>query len=168
MSISTHAASVEIFDHMLGALVKCIAKAKAHCEAKKIEPDALTSARLYPDMFPFWRQVCLASDFAKGPVARLAGVDVPAWEDKERTFDELTQRLEKTREFIKGVAKEKFADAAARDVTVKIGGQDMTMSGEVYLLRMATPNFYFHMTTAYDILRHAGVELGKRDFLGRT
>jgi hypothetical protein len=168
MSLSMHAASVETFDHMLRALIHVIAKAKAHCEAKKIDPEALTQARLFPDMFPFWRQACLASDFAKGAVSRLAGVEVPSWEDKERNFDELTQRIEKTRDYIKTFSPEKLADAAARSITLKIGGQDMTMTGDVYLLRMAVPNFFFHVTTAYDILRHNGVEVGKRDYMGRT
>lgn len=168
MSELMHSFSVVTFDNGLRALAHVIGKAKAHCEAKKIDPEALTSARLFPDMFPFWRQVCLASDFAKGPVARLAGVEVPSWEDKERSFDELLARIEKTREFLKGFGPDKLAGAAARTVTIKIGGQDMSMSGEQYLLGFATPNFYFHLTTAYDILRHNGVEIGKRDFMGRT
>ncbi|MET0605466.1 MAG: DUF1993 domain-containing protein [Beijerinckiaceae bacterium] len=168
MSLSMHAASVQTFDTMLRALGNVIAKAKAQCEAKKIDPEAMTGARLYPDMFPFWRQVCLASDFAKGAASRLAGVETPSYEDKERNFEELTQRIEKTREFIKSIAADKFADASKRPITLKIGGQDVTMSGDAYLLNVATPNFYFHVTTAYDILRHNGVEVGKRDFLGRT
>jgi hypothetical protein len=168
MSLSMHSASVGVFDNMLRALALIIAKAKAHCDARKIEPEALTMARLTPDMFPFWRQVCLASDFAKGPVARLAGVEVPSWADTERSFDELAQRLEKTREYIKTFGPEKLAGAEDRTITIKIGGQEMSIPGAQYLLAFATPNFYFHVTAAYAILRHNGVEIGKRDFMGRA
>ncbi|WP_342362108.1 DUF1993 domain-containing protein [Terrarubrum flagellatum] len=168
MSLTMHSASVTTFDNMLRALIHVINKAKAHCEAKKINPEALTTARLFPDMFPFWHQCCLVSDFAKGAVSRLAGVEVPSWADDQRTFDELIARLEKTRDYIKGFGPEKLEGADAKPITLKIGGQDMTITGEQYLLNMATPNFYFHVTTAYNILRKGGVEVGKRDFLGRA
>lgn len=168
MSQLMHSFSVATYENGLRALIKIIAKAKAHCEAKKIEPEALTNARLYPDMFPFWRQICILSDQAKGATSRLAGVEVPAWEDTERTFDELTARLEKTRDYIKGFGPEKFAGSDTRTITLKIGGQDVSMPGEQYLFTNSLPNFYFHLTTAYNILREGGVEVGKRDFLGRT
>lgn len=167
MAILMHSFSVGAYEAGLKALIHVIGKAKAHCEARKIDPEALTSARLYPDMFPFWRQICLATDFTKGPVARLAGVEVPAWEDKERTFDELLARLEKARAYLKEFGPDRLAGSESRQITIKMGGQDTTMTGEQYLAGFANPNFYFHVTTAYDILRHNGVEIGKRDFFGR-
>ena len=158
--------SVPVFTQFLNALSAILKKAEAFCEAKKIEPDALLTARLFPDMFPLRRQVQLACDFAKGAGARLAGIPVPSFPDEEKTFAELQARIAKTLDFLGTLKKEQFADAASRTVTLKIGGQDMNFPGATYLSHFALGNFYFHLTTAYDILRHNGLEIGKRDFMG--
>jgi hypothetical protein len=160
--------SVPVLDNFLNALSAILKKAEAHCEAKKIEPEALLKARLYPDMFHFTRQVQLVTDFAKGMSARLAGIPVPSYLDEEKTFAELQARLAKTRDFLASLKKGQFAGAAERPVTIKVGGQDMSFTGTAYLSGFAMPNFFFHLTTAYDILRHNGVELGKRDYMGRS
>jgi hypothetical protein len=161
-------ASVPVFSHHLNAVAKILKKAETYCEAKKIEPNALLQARLFPDMFPLTRQVQIACDFAKGAAARLAGADVPSYSDDEKTFADLQARIAKTVEFIATMKPEKFSDAATRSVTLKIAGQDMSFKGTEYLWRVVLPNFYFHLTTAYGILRHNGLELGKGDFMGRT
>jgi hypothetical protein len=161
-------ASVPVLQHFLGALSAVLKKAEDHAAAKKIDPNVLLQARLYPDMFPLTRQVQIACDFAKGASARLAGAEVPAYPDEEKTFADLQARIAKTLDFIATMKKEKFADAATRTVSLKIGGQDMSFNGAHYLSYVVLPNFYFHLTTAYDILRHNGLDLGKRDFLGRT
>jgi hypothetical protein len=158
--------SVPVLTHFLNNLSNLLKKAEAYCEAKKIDPDALLQARLYPDMFPLARQVMLVTDFAKGMSARLAGVEVPSYPDVEKTFEELQARIAKTVAFINSLDKAKFADAAGRAVTLKIRGQEMSFKGAEYFSRFALPNFYFHVTTAYDILRHNGLEIGKRDFMG--
>ena len=159
--------SVTVFDNFLKGLAAIVKKAEAYCEAKKIEPDALLKARLYPDMFHFTRQVQLVTDFAKGTGARLAGIAVPSFPDEEKTFAELQARIARTRDFLATLKKQQFAGAAERPITIKVGGQDMTFAGAAYLSGYAMPNFFFHLTTAYNILRHNGVELGKRDFMGR-
>jgi uncharacterized protein len=161
-------ASVGTIIHFLGGMGRFLKKAEAHAEAKKIDPRALLDARLYPDMFPMIRQVQITTDHAKGAGARLAGIAVPSFEDTEKTFDELQERIAKTIAFLGTLKKEQFADAANRQVTLKIGGRDMSFSGAEYLSRVVLPNVFFHMTTAYAILRHNGVELGKFDFMGRT
>ena len=158
--------SIPVFTQFLKALSAILKKAEAYCEAKKIDSDALLTARLFPDMFPLRRQVQLACDFAKGAGARLAGIPVPSFPDEEKTFAELQARIAKTLDFLHTLKKEQFADAAARTVTLKIGGQDMSFPGATYLRHFALANFYFHLTTAYDILRHNGLEIGKRDFMG--
>jgi hypothetical protein len=160
--------SIPVFTQFLNALAAILRKAEAHCEAKKIDPEALLAARLFPDMFPLRRQVQLACDFAKGAGARLAGIPVPSFADEEKTFAELAARIAKTLDFLRTLKKEQFADAATRTVTLKIGGQDMSFPGATYLNHFALGNFYFHLTTAYDILRHNGLEIGKRDFMGST
>jgi len=160
--------TVPVLTHFLNSMAKLLKKAEAYCEAKKIDPDALLQARLFPDMFPLARQVMLVTDFAKGISARLAGAEIPSYPDEEKTFGELQERLAKTSAFINSLDMAKFADAASRQVTLKVGGQDMTFSGADYLARFALPNFYFHLTTAYDILRHNGLEVGKRDYMGRS
>lgn len=151
----------------LTALSKILSKAEAHCEARKIDKAVMLSQRLFPDMFNLTKQVQLASDFAKGPGARLAGMAVPSFADTETTFEELQARLAKTQEFLKSVPQEAYADAAQRVVTIKVGGQERNFSGADYFYGQALPNFYFHLATAYNILRHNGVELGKADFMGR-
>ena len=159
-------ASAPRFVNMLNNLSALLDKAQAHAEARKIDPAALTAFRLYPDMFPLTRQVQIACDAAKGAVARLAGVDIPKHEDTEQTFADLKTRIAKTVEFIQSVPAAQIDGSEARDVTIKLRGQDTTVKGAAYLLGFAWPNFYFHVTTAYNILRHNGVEVGKRDFLG--
>lgn len=160
--------SVPVLDNFLKALSAIVKKAEAHCEAKKIDPEALLKARLFPDMYHFTRQVQLVTDFAKGTGARLAGMPVPSFADEEKTFAELQARIARTREFLATLKKEQFTGAAARTITIKVGGQDMSFTGAVYLSNFAMPNFYFHLATAYNILRHNGVELGKRDYMGRS
>ena len=160
--------SIVPLSHALQSLSKILKKGEAHCEARKIEPGVLLTARHFPDMLPLIRQVLIASDHAKGCGARLAGIAVPSYPDEEKTFAELQARIAKTLDFIGSLKREQFADAAARPVTIKIGGKDTEMTGAAYMSSAVLPNFYFHMTTAYNILRHNGVELGKGDFLGRT
>jgi hypothetical protein len=160
--------SIPYLTHHLRAFSAILKKAEAHCEARKIDPNALLTARLFPDMLPFIPQVLIACDFAKGCGARLAGVAVPSYPDEEKTFADLQARIAKTLEFIGGLKKEQFADAATRTVAIKVGGKDMTFAGAAYFSGVVLPNFYFHLTTAYNILRHNGLELGKNDFLGRN
>jgi hypothetical protein len=166
MAISMHQASVPRFAHMLTSLSAMLDKAAAHCEAKKIEPAALTGFRLYPDMLPFTRQVQIACDSAKGAAARLAGVELPKHEDTEQSFAELKARIAKTLDFIQSLKPAQIDGSEAREVVIKLRGQDTKFQGQQYLQNFAWPNFYFHVTTAYNILRHNGVELGKRDFIG--
>ena len=166
MKLSMYQASTVRFAAMLRNLSAILDKAGAHAAARKIEPAALTGFRLYPDMLPFTRQVQIACDSAKGAVARLAGVEVPKHEDSEQTFAELQSRIAKTLDFIESVPAAKLEGADERELTIRQRGQDVRMSGLQYLLAVAQPNFYFHVTTAYNILRHNGVELGKKDFIG--
>ena len=166
MQISMYQASAPRFANLLRNLSALLDKAQAHCDAKKIDPLALTSFRLYPDMFPLTRQVQIACDTAKGAVARLAGVEIPKHEDTEQTFAELRARIAKTLDFIESVPKAKYEGSEDREVVMKLRGEDAKFRGGQYLFNHAYPNFYFHLTTAYAILRHNGVELGKRDFLG--
>ena len=154
--------------HHLKALSAILSKAETHCEVRKIDPNALLTARLFPDMLPFIRQVLIACDFVKGCGARLAGLPVPSFPDEEKTFAELQARIAKTLDFIGGLKREQFADAATRTVTVKVAGKDTEFTGAVYFSSFVVPNFYFHMATAYNILRHNGLEIGKGDFLGRN
>ena len=165
MSISMYRASVPIFLQILPCMSAVLDKAVAHAAAKKIEPQVLLEARLFPDMFSFTRQVQLASDFAKGACARLAGVDPPKYPDTETTFDELKARVAKTIAFIKEFKPSQIDGSEERDISLQMGGQTRTFKGENYLTSVALPNFFFHATTAYAILRHNGVELGKQDFL---
>ncbi len=160
-------ATVPVLSHFVKGLQAILKKAEAHCVAKKIEPEVLLTARLFPDMFSFTRQVQLVTDFAKGPASRLAGVAVPSYADDEKTFDELQARLQKTIDYLATLKPEQFADAATRTITIKVGGNDMSFSGAEYFMSYALPNFHFHLTTAYNILRHNGIELGKGDFMGR-
>jgi hypothetical protein len=159
-------ASAPRFANTLKNLAAILDKAQAYAEMRKIDPLVLTSARLYPDMFALARQVQIACDTAKGAVARLAGVEVPKHEDSEKTFAELKARIAKTLEFIAGVKPAQVDGSEEREIVLKLQGNDVKFKGLQYLLGFAWPNFYFHATTAYDILRHNGVELGKRDFIG--
>jgi len=166
MTLSMYQASAPRFANTLKNLSAILDKAQAHCEAKKIDPLALTSARLFPDMFPFARQIWIATDTAKGAVSRLAGVEIPKYDDVEQTFPELKARIAKTVDYVMSVPAAKIDGSAERDISMKIGGKDTVIKGAPYLLGHAYPNFYFHCATAYNILRHNGIEVGKRDFLG--
>jgi len=166
MPITMHQASAPRFMNILKNLSGILDKAQAHAEAKKIDPKVLTSYRLFPDMFPMARQVQVACDTAKGACARLAGVEIPKHEDTEQTFAELKERIAKTIEFIGTLKPAQIDGTEDKEIVLKLGGQDRTFKGMQYLLGHAHPNFHFHVTTAYNILRHAGVEIGKRDFIG--
>jgi uncharacterized protein len=166
MTLSMYQASVPVFLRTLAALSGILDKAAAHAAQRKIEPSVLLNARLFPDMFAFLRQVQLAADFAKGAGARLAGIDVPKFADTESAFDELKTRIAKTADFLKTLTPAQIDGSENRDITIPIGGQPQSFKGQPYLLHFALPNFFFHATTAYDILRHCGVEVGKRDFIG--
>jgi hypothetical protein len=159
--------SVPVFIQFLTALSGILKKAEAHCAAKKIDPAVMLSQRLYPDMFPLTRQIQIAADAAKGAGARLAGVEVPSFPDDEKTFDELHARIAKTIAFLKSLDAKSFDGAEGRNVVIKVRGQDMTFKGGDYLRTWALPNFFFHLTTAYNILRHNGLEIGKPDYLAR-
>ncbi|HZV63329.1 MAG TPA: DUF1993 domain-containing protein [Telluria sp.] len=166
MTFSMYAASVPVFKQILSSLSALLDKAEAHATEKKIEPAALLQARLFPDMFPLARQLQIAADFAKGASARLAGVEVPRYDDTETTFAELRARIATTLAFIGGLPQDAFEASAQRDITTSSGANAKQFKGQVYLLHYALPHFYFHATTAYDILRHNGVEIGKKDFIG--
>jgi hypothetical protein len=167
MPLTMYRASVPAFIRTLVALSQILDKAAAHCAAKKIDPAALLDARLFPDMFPLARQVQLTCDFAKNTVARLAGLEPVKFADDEKTFADLKDRIERAIEIVQGIRPEQIDGSEEKEITFPVAGQPTTLKGEVYLFASALPNFYFHATTAYDILRHNGVELGKRDFLGR-
>ena len=165
MTLSMYQASVPVFAQGLRGLRGVLAKAAAHAEARKIDPAALLQARLYPDMFPLTRQVQIAADFAKGPVARLAGIEPPAWPDDEASFEALQARVDRSLSYIADFNAAQIDGSEDRDITLVRRGETFHVRGQAYLLEQALPNFYFHVTTAYAILRHNGVELGKRDFL---
>jgi hypothetical protein len=167
MPVSMYAIAVPAFQKHLAALDAIIDKAEAYAAAKKIDPSVLLSARLYPDMFNVTRQVQGAADFAKATSARLAGVPVPSFPDTETTIAELKQRIAKTLEFLGTLKPTQMEGSEEKQFTIKVGPNEMTFSGQDYLLNFAIPNFYFHCTTAYDILRHNGLEIGKRDFMRR-
>ena len=165
--MSFHDATVPAFLQILGSLAGLLTKAEAHCKAKNIQPEVLLSARLYPDMYPLTRQIQTASDFAAKTCARLTGSEVPSVPDTEKTFEELQQRIAKTVDYVKAFKPAQFEGAEAKDITFPSGpGKTTTLKGQQYLSNFALPNFYFHAATAHGILRHNGVEIGKRDFLG--
>lgn len=166
MPITMHSASVPMFVRMLGNLVKFIEKAEAHAQAKKFDPAVYLTARLAPDMLPFTRQVQIACDTAKFCMARLGGVEAPKHEDNEASLGDLKARIAKTLAFIQSVPADQIVGTEDKDIHVPRRDGVMVMKGEAYLKHFATPNFYFHVTTAYALLRHYGVELGKADFLG--
>lgn len=166
MSLSMYQASVPVFVRMLENLAAILKKAEAHAEARKIDPAVLITDRLAPDMFPLARQVQIATDGAKGGVARLAGVEPPSYADTETTFAELQERIAKTIAFLKSMPAEQIDGSEERTITLKLRGADVNFQGQSYLLNFVLPNFYFHLMTAYLILRHDGVELGKMDYLG--
>ncbi|MDB5453100.1 MAG: hypothetical protein JWO33_1678 [Caulobacteraceae bacterium] len=166
MPLSMYQASAPVFTQGLKGLAIALDKAAAYVEERKIEPSALLQDRLYPDMLPFTRQVQIATDFAKGAVARLAGVEPAAYEDGETTFAELKARVEATIAYLAGFSADQIDGSEGRTITLMRRGEATTVEGQPYLLEQAMPNFYFHITTAYGILRHNGVEIGKRNFLG--
>ena len=167
MSASLHTTSIPVFTQMLGGLKEVLAKAEAHATAKKIEPDALLQARLFPDMFGLLRQVQVATDFAKSVSARLAAVDVPKFDDSELTFSDLQARIDKVLAFIGGLDVAAFDGADTREIVTQAGTpKEKRFSGSSYLLNYGLPHFFFHTTTAYAILRHNGVEIGKKDYIG--
>jgi hypothetical protein len=159
-------ASAPRFVNMLNNLSAILDKAQAHVDAKKIDPVALTNYRLFPDMLPMTRQVQIACDAAKAAVARLAGIESPKHEDTEQTLTELKARIAKTIEFIKSIKPAQIDGSEDKDITLKFGTTEMRFKGMQYLLGFSLPHFYFHVTTAYDILRHNGVEIGKMDYIG--
>jgi hypothetical protein len=164
MSMST--ASIPVFEIGLNALSALLDKAEAYAEAKSIDPTVFLNARLFPDMFALIRQVQSACDQAKNGGARLAGIDPPSYEDNEKTIAELKARIAKTVAFVKTLDAKKIDESTAHEVTFPLGPNKGHMKGADYLNHFVLPNFYFHVTTAYDILRHSGVEIGKRDFIG--
>ncbi|MGF1534932.1 MAG: DUF1993 family protein [Elainellaceae cyanobacterium] len=168
MTISMHQASVPLITRALTSLIETLKKGEAYAQAKGIDPAVLVNSRLYPDMFPLARQVQIASDVANRGMARLADLEVPSMEDTETTFPELVNRLQKTIDYLEGLSADQIDGTEEKDITVPIGGdKTMTLQGWPFLSYFVLPNLYFHVTTAYDILRHNGVEVGKRDFLGR-
>lgn len=166
--MSLHAACVPVFVQYLDALAAVLRKAEEHAAAKKIAPEVMLGLRLAPDMFPLTRQVQVACDFAKNTSGRLAGAEIPKMPDDEKSFAGLHERIAKTKAYVEGLPSGSFADAATRAVTFPIAGKPFSMNGAEYLANFALPNFFFHMTAAYAILRANGVDLGKRDFLGNV
>jgi hypothetical protein len=167
MPLSMHDASVPVFRQMLTSLAEVLRIAQAHAGERKIEPDALLQMRLYPDMFPLVRQVQIACDFAKGVSARLAGAEMPSFEDTERTFDELQARIARTREFIDGLDAGAFDGSEGREIVLRPGTpKERRLDGRTYLVHYGLPQFFFHVTAAYALLRHGGVAIGKRDYMG--
>jgi len=166
MTISMYQASAPRFANILTNLSAILDKGQAHAEARKIDPAVLLGCRLFPDMFPLTRQVQIASDTAKGAVARLVGVEIPKYEDNEQTFVELKARIAKTIDYVRAFKPAQIDGSEDREIVLKLGGREVRFTGMQYLLGHATPNFYFHVTTAYNILRHNGVEIGKRDYIG--
>ena len=165
-TLSMYQASAPRVANSLKNLSVILDKAAAHAAAKKIDPNVLLQARLFPDMLPLLRQVQIASDNAKGVVARLAGLEVPRYEDNEQSFDELQVRLNKTLDFIATVSPAQVDGSEDKDIVLRLGPREVQFKGLQYLCGFALPNFYFHVTTAYAILRHNGVELTKTDFIG--
>jgi uncharacterized protein len=165
--MSFYDATVPAFLQMLTSLTGLLNKAEASCETRKIQPEVLLSARLYPDMLPLTKQIQIASDFAGKSCARLTGGEVPTTPDTEKSFEELRQRLARTIDYVKTFKPAQFEGADAKDVTFPVGPNNMmTLKGQEYINRVVFPNFYFHAATAHGILRHNGVDIGKRDFLG--
>ena len=168
MTVSLHAASVPVFNQLLGGLADVLKKAEAHAAERKIDANAYLQSRLYPDMFPLVRQVQIACDFAKSVSARLAQAEVPAWEDTETSFEDLQARIARTQAFLASLDAAAFEGAEAREIVLRPGTpKERRLDGQAYLLAYGLPQFFFHVTTSYALLRHGGVEIGKRDFMGR-
>ncbi len=167
MSLSMYHASLPVLQRMLGNLQAILHKAEAYAAARKIEPSVLLNARLAPDMLPLISQVQIATDTAKGCAARLAGLEVPSYADTESSFAELQARIDKTLAFIAGIDAAQLEGSEGRSITLKFPNMELNYNGQDYLLSFVLPNFFFHVTTAYAILRHNGLEIGKMDFLGK-
>ncbi|WP_149587775.1 DUF1993 domain-containing protein [Tabrizicola flagellatus] len=161
-----HRRSVAVFDRFLSALSAILDKAEAHCTARRIAPEVILAARLFPDMFSFTRQVQLACDFAARGTARLAGQEPKSFPDTETSFAELRDRIAAARGYMGSFQPADFAHAETREIHFRTGGRDMVLKGDEFLSFYTLPQFFFHVATAYDILRHNGVELGKRDYMG--
>ena len=167
MSLSMHAASVPVFQQLLTALADVLTKAETHAADRKIDPAALLQSRLFPDMLPFARQVQIACDFAASVSARLSGADVPAYEGGDATFADLQQRIAATLAFIDGLDPAQFEGSGQREVVLRPGTpKERRIGGQAYLMAYGLPQFFFHVTTAYGLLRHNGVEIGKKDYMG--
>ena len=167
MTHAIYTASIPVFKQMLGGLQEVLRKAEAHATDKKIDPNALLQARLFPDMFGLLRQVQVASDFANSVSARLAGVEVPKLEDAEQTFADLQARINTVLAFLNSLDEAKFADAATREIVTQAGTpKEKRFTGQSYLFNYGLPHFFFHDSMAYAILRHNGVEVGKKDYIG--
>lgn len=166
MTISMYQASIPAFVRGLTSLKTILEKAAAHAQAKKIDEVVFVNDRLFPDMLPLSRQVQIASDFARGTSARLAGIEPPPMEDNEKTFSELIVRVDKSLDYVKTFTAAQIDGSEGRQITRPVRGQPKTFTGLNYLRQSSLPNFYFHMTTTYAILRHNGVEVGKADFIG--
>ncbi|GFN29627.1 hypothetical protein ADE_53250 [Achromobacter denitrificans] len=163
-----HSASVPVLTQMLSALSDVLKKAETHAAEKNIDPQAYLGARLFPDMFPLSRQVQIASDFARGIASRLAGAEVPSWPDSEASFAGLQTLIAKTLEHLASFGPEQFEQSEALEIVLRPGTpKEKKLSGSAYLLHYGLPQFFFHVTTAYDILRHNGLEIGKRDYMGK-
>ena len=167
MTISMYQASVPVFTRMLNNLATILEKAAAHAEAKKIDPAVLINNRLYPDMLPLARQIMIASDTAKGGAARLAGVEPPKYEDNETSFPELIERVRKTIAYLNTLKPAQIDCSEKKSVTLKVRDDTLTFEGLTFLLHRVLPNLYFHVSIAYAILRHNGVDIGKKDYLGK-
>jgi uncharacterized protein len=166
MPLSMYEISVPVFQRMLTNLTGILDKAEAHATARKIEPEVLIGARLAPDMFPLKRQIQIATDMARGAACRLAGIEIPKWEDTEASFGDLKARIRKTVDFLGSLKPAQIDGAEGRDVNLTIAQKPVTLKGQAYLMTHAYPHFFFHVATAHDILRHNGVEIGKRDYIG--
>jgi len=166
MTLAMYQVAVPPFVQTLTALRGVLAKAEAHAASKKFDPAVLLASRLAPDMFPLSRQVEIACDFAKSTVARLAGVEVPSFKSEEKSLADLRARIGKTLDYVRSFKPSEIDGSEERDVTITLAGKPVTFKGQPYLIHFVLPNFYFHATVAYAILRHNGVELGKRDFMG--
>jgi uncharacterized protein len=167
MTLSMYQASVPVFVKMLTNLKGVLQKASAYAQARKIDDAVLVNARLYPDMLPLSKQIQIASDFARGTAARLAGVEPPSYEDNEKTLPELIARIDRTIEFLRTKKAGEIDGSEGREIVRPVRGEPHKFSGVNYLLQYALPNFFFHATTAYAILRHNGVEVGKLDYIGK-
>lgn len=166
MTISLYQVSAPVFIQGLKGLAGVVDKASAHVAAKNLDPNALLQARLFPDMFNFTRQIQIACDFPKGAMARLSGQDAPAWDDTEVTFDDLKARIQKTIAYVEAIDPASVDGQEDREIILVRRGVESVVKAQPYLLEQAMPNFYFHISTAYAILRHNGVEIGKKNFLG--